>query len=234
MSIRIYSTAYQMPVSPEIWQSLLSQLPVNMIQKIERYRRWQDAHGCLFGKHLLLAALRDEGFAGGLNDLRYTAYERPYLVDGPDFNISHSGTRVACILGNRGGVGIDLEEIRELVIADFKDQFSDQEWGIILAAEKPLDAFYHFWTAKECLSKADGRGLNLPLAGLNIENNASVQLGERSWHIRALSWFRGYACHIASEELAEEPSLREFSPAEILRLNLWDRADFRDLAGFPD
>ncbi|HWK05301.1 MAG TPA: 4'-phosphopantetheinyl transferase superfamily protein [Puia sp.] len=226
MSIRIYSTAYPTPVSREIWQSLLPQLPGSMIQKIEKYRRWQDAHGCLFGKHLLLAALRNEGFAGGLTDLRYTAHERPYLVNGPDFNISHSGTRVVCILGSRGGVGIDLEEIRELAIADFKDQFSDREWGMILDSPKPLHTFYHFWTAKECLSKADGRGLNLPLAGLKIEDNMFVQLGERSWNIRALPWFGGYACHIASEELAEKPSLMEFTPAEILTLSLRDQSNF--------
>ncbi|HEX9513254.1 MAG TPA: 4'-phosphopantetheinyl transferase superfamily protein [Puia sp.] len=226
MSIRIYSIAYESPVSPEIWQSLLSQLPAGMIQKVEKYRRWQDAHGCLLGKHLLLAALRDEGFTGNLNDLRYTAYERPYLAGGPDFNISHSGTRVACILGSQGGVGIDLEEIRHLAIADFKGQFSDREWRTILGSEDPLTTFYHYWTAKECLSKADGRGLNLPLAGLKIENSMSIELGERHWNIRPLSWFPGYACHMASEELAEKPFLTEFSPDEILALSLRDRTNY--------
>jgi 4'-phosphopantetheinyl transferase len=65
-------------------------------------------------------------------------------------------------------VGIDLEEIRELAIDDFRDQFTEGEWKTIVSAREPLITFYHYWTAKECIIKADGRGLNLPLASLEI------------------------------------------------------------------
>jgi len=222
MSIRIYSTSYKDPVPAGIWQPLLSQLPEELNQKVGKYRRWQDAHACLFGKHLLLAALRREGWSGNLNALQHTSYGRPYLPGGPDFNISHSGTRVVCILGSQGRVGIDLEEIRDIDIADFKDQFSTEEWQAILAADEPLDLFYHFWTAKECVSKADGRGLNLPLASLVIENNTTILLEGRSWNIREIKGFRGYACHMASEEEiegTEETPVTELSPIEILTLS---------------
>ena len=226
MSIRIYSTSYKDPVSTEIWQSLLSQLPVDLNQKIRKYRRWQDAHASLFGKHLLLLALRKEGLTGDLNNLQYTPYGRPYLAGGPDFNISHSGTRVVCILGSQGGVGIDLEEIRELSIADFRDQFTEGEWRAIQQSAKPLEAFYHFWTAKECLSKADGRGLNLPLADLRIENNTKISLGGRVWNIRVVNGFPDYICHMASEEPVGEPLLTELSSIEILALSMPDKTLF--------
>ena len=219
MSIRIYSTSYKEPVAAEIWQSLLSQLPQDLIQKAGKYRRWQDAHACLFGKYLLLAALRDHGLTADLKELQYTVYGRPYLAGGPDFNISHSGTRVVCILSGQGGVGIDLEEIRDLSMADFKDQFSQGEWETIQEAPKPLEAFYHFWTAKECVSKADGRGLNLPLADLKIDNHTRILLEGRTWNMRAITQFEGYACHMASEELAEKVPLIELDPIELLTLN---------------
>ena len=218
MSIRIYSIEYQAPVSPVVWQSLLTLLPGELLQKVEKYRRWQDAYGSLFGKHLLTAALRAEGFPGDLSRLEYSAYGRPFLAGGPDFNISHSGTRVVCILGAQGGVGIDLEEIRDLDIGDFRSQFSGLEWEAICSARQPLRAFYHYWTAKECLSKADGRGLNLPLADLKIEHNTQVQLADRYWNLLPIPHFEGYACHIATEEPIHEPALKEFNVSEIIKM----------------
>jgi len=223
MSIRIYSTSYPAPVPAGIWQPLLAQLPPDQQQKVHNYRRWQDAHACLFGKHLLLGALQAEGRPGTLQDLLYTSYGRPYLSKGPDFNISHSGTRVVCILGSRAGVGIDLEEIREIAIGDFKGQFTTAEWQAIQVAEAPLQLFYHFWTAKESLSKADGRGLNLPLAGLVIEKNTTIQVDQRSWNIREIKAFPGYACHMAletgTEDWTQEPPVIEWSPDEIVTLS---------------
>jgi 4'-phosphopantetheinyl transferase len=209
----------------EVWRSLLAPLPVDIMQKVEKYRRWQDAYGCLLGKLLLLAALREEGFPGNLSDLKYTVYGRPYLENGPDFNISHSGNRVVCILGSQGGVGIDLEEIRELAIGDFKDQFTEGEWKMIVSAPVPLLAFYHFWTAKECIIKADGRGLNLPLGELEIPfagpemlsdvPERRIWLADRCWNIYTVLFSKNYACHIAAEEQVGDIELREFSIGEI-------------------
>src|SRR5256885_810714 len=98
MSVRIYSTEYMTPMANEVLQHLLTGLPPDIADKIRRYRQWQDAHGCLFGKLLLMAALREEGLPGNLDHMQYTDYGRPYLQNGPDFNISHSGHRVACIV----------------------------------------------------------------------------------------------------------------------------------------
>jgi 4'-phosphopantetheinyl transferase len=116
-------------------------------------------------------------------------------------------------------VGIDLEEIRDLNIEEFKRQFSTEEWTTITGAPQPLKAFYHFWTAKECLSKADGRGLNLPLAGLSIEENRIISLGSRHWRLHALPLAAGYACHIASECPMDQISLKELSPGDLADLS---------------
>ena len=80
---------------------------------------------------------------------------------------------------------------------------------------EPLQAFYHYWTAKECLSKADGRGLNLPLASLKIEEGVAFLPGGRRWNLRSLSHFTNYACHIAAEETLEQISVKEFSLNEL-------------------
>jgi 4'-phosphopantetheinyl transferase len=200
-NLPIYSIEYRQPLENDLLRWLSGSLPEAIREKAGRYKRWEDAHGCLLGKCLLLAALRDLGLSGNLNDLQYTPYDRPYLAGGPDFNISHSGNRVVCIIGDGGRVGIDLEEIRELDIFSFREQFTAREWAAIHNAEAPLTAFYHYWTAKEAVSKADGRGLNLSLTEeLMIEGNASIRLGEEEWSIHPVSFFRGYACNFCSNK----------------------------------
>jgi 4'-phosphopantetheinyl transferase len=219
MSLRIYSTEYKEPISDDALQALVAGLPPEIIARAQRFRRWQDAYGCLLGKLLLAIALKEGGWPADLHHLQYTGFGRPFLSNGPDFNISHSGHRVVCILGEEGGVGIDLEEIKDLDIEDFKGQFSTDEWVAITDAPQPLQAFYHFWTAKECLSKADGRGLNLPLAGLRIEENRIMSLGGRHWRLQALPLSAGYACHIASESSLEQISLKELTLEEMAVLS---------------
>jgi len=211
MTIRIYSTEYKTPVPHDIFGSLLESLPPDIAGKARRYRLWQDACGCVFGKLLLIHALQEQGHAADLHAMRYTDYGRPYLPQAPDFSISHSGHRVACIVAKQGGVGIDLEGVRDLDIKDFKNQFSPEEWQTITSAPAPLQAFYHFWTAKECLSKADGRGLNLPLADLVVAPGMTTRLNGRPWHLQAVACFPGYSCHIATEIPIDEVVVEEIS-----------------------
>jgi len=211
MTIRIYSTEYKNPLPDEILDPLLAGLPPDIAAKARRYRQWQDAHACIFGRLLLTTALQEQGQTAHLHDIQYTAYGRPFLPHMPDFNISHSAHRVVCALATEDRVGIDLEAIRDLNIEDFKDQFSRGEWQTITNAPAPLQTFYHFWTAKEALSKADGRGLNLPLAGLEIAPDLIVRLNDHSWHLRTIAHFDGYAGHLASENPIDEVIIKEIN-----------------------
>jgi len=160
------------------------------------------------GKLLLETAMKKAGLPGDLNGLGVSAYGRPCWANGPDFNISHSGTRVVCVLSLQGRVGIDLELCADLSISDFESQFTALEWAAITGSETPLLTFYRYWTAKESLIKADGRGLQIPLVELEISGGmgGTQEVGDIGgtadggrWHLRELDFFPGYACHIASE-----------------------------------
>ena len=228
MSLHLYSTVFPEPLSPTAFQELLTRLPPELQQKVSAYRRWQDAYGSLFGKLLLKKALLQAGLSPDLTGLRTTSYGRPYLegyggsylegygrsypdsnqgsVGRMDFNISHSGNRVVCILSTQGRVGIDLEETGDITIGDFQSQFTPSEWAAITGSAMPLQTFYHYWTAKESLIKADGRGLQIPLDTLEtggqpgiLVNGRHVLVNGRPWYIRDLPIFPGYACHIACE-----------------------------------
>src|SRR5882762_9985635 len=125
MSIYIYSSNYTYELSRIDLEILLNTLPEAIRQKVKKYKFWQDAYGCLFGKHLLKIALREARLPHDLSLLEYTSFGKPYLKDSPDFNISHSGNRVVCVVSQNGKVGIDLEEIVPIPFDDFRSQFSD-------------------------------------------------------------------------------------------------------------
>jgi 4'-phosphopantetheinyl transferase len=241
MSLHLYSTVFPEPLSPNAFQELLSCLPPELQQKVSAYRRWQDAYGSLFGKLLLKKALLQAGLSPDLTGLRTTSYGRPYLegygksypegndrpypdggqdnVGRMDFNISHSGNRVVCILNTQGRVGIDLEETGAIAMDDFQSQFTAAEWAAITGAAMPLQAFYHYWTAKESLIKADGRSLQIPLDTLEIGSQPSVLVNGRQilvngrqWYIRDLPIFPGYVCHIACEHPIGPVTTEEIGP----------------------
>ena len=219
MKIRIYSTEYLAPLPSFHLGMLLGKLPPAIRHKVERYKRWQDAHGCLFGKLLLMQALHDAGLPGDLNELQYTRYGRPFMPAAPDFNISHSGNRVACIIYIGGRVGIDLEEVRDLPVDAFRTQFSENEWRMIRHSEEPIRAFYHFWTAKESILKADGRGLNIPLADLQIDDRQEIVLDGSRWNIKKVPAFANYICHIAYEGTGARWDLIELPDSHLLQMD---------------
>ncbi len=232
MSLLLYTTEYPDPLPETQFRSLADRLPVDLRQKVLKYRRWQDAYGSLFGKLLLQIAMKKAGFPFHLDQLKYTAFNKPYLPQLPDFNISHSGHRVVCIISTHSRIGIDVEAISDISFDDFQNQFTPEEWIAIRRSPTPVNTFYQFWTAKESIIKADGRGLGIPLQDLDICKNRTIILDTTYWTIHDLALFPDYACHIAVETTAQTPQpaandpnnppdvpvieIHHLTPAEIL------------------
>jgi 4'-phosphopantetheinyl transferase len=215
MALRLYATEFLRPLPEAAFHEGLGRLPDTLQSRILRFRRWEDAHAALLGKLLLRHALKANEFPGTLEQLCYTAEAKPYFAAGPNFNISHSGNRVVCALSTTGRVGIDIEAIKPLSFADFQTQFTAREWLAIRGAADPVAAFYRFWTAKESLIKADGRGLGIPLLQLDVTDYRPIVLDGARWTFQPLAFFPGYAAHLTTEEPNPEIILTEFSPDAI-------------------
>lgn len=189
---KIYYAHFATPLPTDTFLSLLSQLPAAMQKKVKAFRRWEDAHASLLGKHILQYAVKAHRQSYTLDAIHYTAANRPYFPDNrDDFNISHSGTLVVCAMANDNSIGIDVERAVPLSIEDFRRQFSDAEWNHIHRSSDPLRTFFEYWTAKEAVLKAVGTGLTDELHLLNpFENN--------EWHLYTVRDFSPYLCHVAS------------------------------------
>ncbi|HEV2478482.1 MAG TPA: 4'-phosphopantetheinyl transferase superfamily protein [Puia sp.] len=194
MNLDLYATEYLTPLPDPAFRSLLTLLPAPMQEKVTRFRNWEDQHAALLGRLLLRLALQNAGYEPDLTRLRYTPEQKPFLPEGPAFNLSHSGNRVLCLLGGHEPLGIDLESLSPLPFDDFQPQFTENEWAVILHAPSPLQAFYRFWTGKESILKADGRGLGIPLQSIDLSHSMIVTLDNTTWAVHELPLFDGYAC----------------------------------------
>ena len=215
MGVLLYATEFPRQLPDAAFYHGLDRLPAALQPRILRFRRWEDAHAALLGKLLLRHALKTNNLPDTLEQLHYAAEAKPYFPTGPNFNISHSGNRVVCALSTTGRVGIDIEAIRPLSFDDFQTQFTPTEWLAIRGAADPVVAFYRFWTAKESLIKADGRGLGIPLLELDVTDYRPIVLDGACWTFQPLTFFPGYAAHLATEAPNPEIMLTELSPDAI-------------------
>jgi 4'-phosphopantetheinyl transferase len=198
--IVIYYENFSHPLPPESFEKYLNMIPDEFSVRIKSFRKWQDAHTCLFGKLLLLKGLNHFNVGNSLNDIKYNRYGRPYFDQGPiDFNISHSGSSVVCAVSDEGTIGVDIEEIHAIEIGDFHKQFRPEEWAKIMSSDDKHTQFYAYWTKKEAAIKADGRGLSIPLMKVWIDGDV-VHVEENTYKLHELLLTSGAKCHLASEK----------------------------------
>jgi len=128
------------------------------------------------------------------------------------FNISHSGDLVVCALCDGVDMGVDIEQILPVPLADFKNTMSENEWNEI-SGSGGLSAFYHLWTMKEAVCKAEGIGLIDDLNNLNpgVEG-CFFPHSNRYWHLHQIQVPPGYSCHLAVQKKITNLDLKNELP----------------------
>lgn len=137
---------------------------------------------------LTLTELLSQVFPDALDGLRLLRDEhgRPYAQAGGscppfDFNLSHTEGMVACaLLVGEGRVGVDTETLLPHDRAHkLSKRFYSERENTHLSAFSTEDAYAEevtrLWTAKEALSKQDGRGEPLRFDGLSIPDGVTLQ-----------------------------------------------------------
>ena len=184
----------------EVFARRAAALPPALAQDLARYRRWQDRQARLWAWLLLgraLAALGQD--PGRLAQLTRNPWGRPQLPGGPEFNLSHSGELVVCAVAPATtALGVDVERIRPLDLADFRSCFLPGEWRQISADPDPLARFHWLWTAKESVAKAEGLGLHLPLTDIHLHPRQAWCRG-RTWHLTPLLLAPQHPGHLACD-----------------------------------
>lgn len=205
------ATVYCAQTGPALPDSLVhwfaAMMPPRIRAEIAGYKRWQDRQATLFGKLLLLRALRaSSGDAAPvkLHSLEKTGNGKPRIPGEPDFNISHSGDLVVLAVAGQGSIGIDVEKIRPVDLKDFSRHLPE-----VTTLQKDYDddtantLFFDCWTRKEAVLKACGKGLSAPLDQVSLQADSASLYG-RTWFLRNVPLQNGYRCHIATENHLEQ------------------------------
>jgi len=195
--VKILFTEIQNKLSDHDFFKYLGLLPYSHQQKILKYKRWEDSHASLAGKLLLKKGLSSLGRENDLQKIRVTSYGRPFVEGAVDFNISHSGRYVVCAFSKTGRIGIDIEEVKPVLLENFKSICTDTEWEQIQFSEDRNLEFFLLWTMKESTVKAIGRGLSIPLKDIEIIKNV-VQI-EGGWYLQRVDLAKNYICYISTD-----------------------------------
>jgi 4'-phosphopantetheinyl transferase len=103
---------------------------------------------------------------------------KPFLDQGPSFNLAHTGDHLVLALAAGGRLGVDAEEPRPLpdLEALARRVFTageQDELGALPPGPERVAAFLRGWTRKEALLKAMGVGLAFPPRRFSVDLLAS-------------------------------------------------------------
>ncbi len=192
---------------PEIYQN-----------KIEKFRKWQDAQLSVLGIYLLRYGLKKIDKLFDEKKLRFNLNSKPYFESrNLEFNISHSGNMVVCAISDSCEIGIDVEILKDIKLDDFKSQLTENEWNKIFYADDVTSSFFDYWTQKEAVLKAHGSGIIDLLQSFEVIDKRAT-LNHRFFFIQEISIEENYKCHIAFNEKMETNILK---PAYIDSLILF-------------
>jgi 4'-phosphopantetheinyl transferase len=203
ISLQIYFAHSRSAVPGGLEQEYLAMMPPGIIASILHYKRWQDRQATLFGKLLLLRALRITFHDTGMQkfqSLEVTRDGKPFILGGPEFNTSHSGEMVVVAVIQSGAVGIDIEEIRAVNIKDFSRYFPEvanlhEKYDV----DHVNNLFFDCWTQKEAVLKGYGKGLLAPLEQVALRGSMAL-FYKTTWFIKKLPIDEGYCCHVATDK----------------------------------
>ena len=207
------TTVYYLETHPtrpmiEWMQAALPLFPATECKRIVRYRYYKDQLLTFAGRLLLLKALKDLSLSSmlSLNDLKYTAFNRPFLDYPIDFNITHSGCYTMLALTTTGAVGIDIEKIAPIDMEAVRDVFTNREWEALMHKGYDEHFFYGLWTRKEAVVKIAGKGLYIAPGEVEVTGNP-VQIGEHTCWLQPVELDKQYIVHIATTRaLARDPT----------------------------
>lgn len=214
----VYYTVFD-DVQIPIQEELVHALPAKMANEILQYKKQSDVNRLAAGKYLLKRLLDDLGFREEV----FSSYEidemgKPFIKGFHPFNITHSGRVVACaVLPQEGKIGIDVEKIREIEVTKFDKQFSPPEMMRILAGKDSMQTFFEFWTMKEAVMKADGRGMRIPLHSIRIKgDHATVDDSGDKWNLYPLIMDESVKAHVCSNTELGDIQLKCFQTSDLL------------------
>jgi 4'-phosphopantetheinyl transferase len=185
------------------WKWCRQRLPQKIWDRIEQKASQEKIQSSLLGYLLLKESLERNGLHHAMELIKQSPEGRPIIGSNFDFNISHSGQYAVCAFSKKYSLGIDIERIKPLSLASLQHFFNQDEWADVQENQNPQESFYRLWTKKEAVVKADGRGLNIPLKEIIIQNNQGF-VEQIKWFLQEIPLDKNYMVYVATNQPIQE------------------------------
>ena len=179
--------------------------PFDYREKLLKYNRWQEKQSSILGRLLLKQGIL-EVYDINLcfSKISYNSYKKPFIKNSSiKFNISHSGDIVVCAISEKYNLGIDIEQIRKIDIKSFDSQMNNSEYCRIFSNKNWLENFYDYWTQKEAVLKANGKGLYIDLKSFEIISG-KTKLADKCYYLNEIYISQDYKCNLATNIKTEK------------------------------
>ena len=184
----------------------IEELPIIKQKLVKKLRQQNDQVLSLAGLQLLKVAMSEyPDIPFSLDQLQFPKHGKPFFKGDIDFNISHSGDIVCCVISDTAKVGIDIElqrEVNPAILNKFGTDSDDSRKGS--NTEDHKHHFFNLWTKNEAIIKAANLG--------SIYNMKDIKHEENGGHYQNHFWStypveiisvednKEYTCHIACSE----------------------------------
>lgn len=144
---------------------------------------------------------------------------KPYLQNGPHFNISHSNSKML-VCFHPSEVGVDIQFNRNPAPFQLIQRFHDLEIKWFEQQNEKTEAFYTLWTKKEAFLKAIGTGIRRGLKTDNCTNNCVIDHHMNTWYFHLINCDDNYSRCICTTDIIQAlPEIQQIN-LDFILLNL--------------
>ncbi len=173
----------------------LEELPDFMLQEINRYKIANDRKTRLIARLMIKEYLQKKKYAARLANWQKGENGKPFITNGPEFNITHSDEMVAVAFSDCP-IGIDIEKTHEVDIEALSSYLHTEEKAYILTSKNKQDAFFTIWAKKEAYLKAAAKGIAHELAAISVIENNIIN-NHQHWYFKQLyidPFYKSFIC----------------------------------------
>lgn len=169
--LKLYYANTDLIADKDVFNKLLNKMNKQRSRKVLLCKNEENKLCSLLAGVLLRYALEVQGLVYEKLEFSVTKEGKPMLVSHPDifFSLSHSGNRAVCLLSDKP-IGVDIENKHRRLLEKGREErlmrvvgrsFTAQEHTEYMTAseEEQKELFLKYWTRKEAVSKAKGKGL---------------------------------------------------------------------------
>ncbi|GAB4377500.1 MAG: hypothetical protein Kow0075_06110 [Salibacteraceae bacterium] len=215
--VEAYHTRLESPLTDSEFNRLMDMIPDDVQKRVLEEEGWENQHGSLARKILLLQAMKEFGVnvAELFHSLKRMPSGKPYIEGGPHFSVANDGGVAVCVVSKTSVLGVDVERMKPINLSEYREMMTFQEWREIYSHMIPLQRFYEFWTIKESVVKADGEHKNIDIKEIYIQPDVAF-CNAKYWYINPLELnYYGYLAYMVCSNPHAEIEYHQVNLAEV-------------------